>query len=297
MRADRDWNGEMHRFPIDDGTADRLLSGNMAPEDAPPGFAGLTALFHTATGPATYGELLHEDSVVAAGIAAVHSSLTPLTAVSRRKSMLSRLLTAKVAAAATIAVFGLGTAAAAAAGALPGQTSQASTHASSGLATAAAHLSSSGPRSGSTTGSSTTTATTKSNASTLIPATGPANIHAQFGLCTAFLAGNPTVTGSTSTTLPPQDSSTAFQALIHQNGGVAATRTYCQGVARPGQPSSTGKPSDTGKPSHPGQSSAKAKGSPTGKPSSSGSSTSHAAVPTPNSGGTRTTEPPAAEPA
>jgi hypothetical protein len=139
-----------------------------------------------------------------------------------------------------------------------------------------------------------------------VPATGPANVHAQSGLCTAFLAANPGTRTSTSSAMPPQDSSTAFQALLSQHGGVAATTTYCKGVAHPATPSSTVNPPARGVDSENGDASDAAKPSmrtqptPAGnlspaskppgiaKPSSAGASDGHAPVSTPNSGGTNT---------
>jgi hypothetical protein len=104
-----------------------------------------------------------------------------------------------------------------------------------------------------------------------------ANGNATFGLCTAFLAGP-----STSNTNSGRDASTAFKALIAANGGTAsATKTFCQTyVAKnhPGQPATTGKPATTDKPAT------------TRKPATAGKSSSHARVPTPNSGGTTTAD-------
>jgi hypothetical protein len=41
MRRRRDFQGEMHRMPLDVETADRMLAGTVLPEDAPPGYAGV----------------------------------------------------------------------------------------------------------------------------------------------------------------------------------------------------------------------------------------------------------------
>lgn len=261
MNADPDIYDEMHLLPLSTGTADRLLSGELAPDDAPPAGRDLAVLFSTAKSPATPDELAHRGRVVASAVAEVLSS-APLSepAPSRRRSMLSKVLTAKVAAAATIAALGLGTAAAAAAatGALPG-TDHANSHAASGQATSAAAHSSAGkptPTPG------------------VVPPTGPANIHAQAGLCTAFLAAQKSTPGST----PPQySSSTAFKALIIEHGGIASTTTYCRTVAHPNTnqpdtsantdtPEGTGKPADTGKPANTG------KPADAGKPASPGNS-------------------------
>lgn len=278
MTTDRDYTGDMTRIRIDGTTADRLLSGTMLPEDAPPQLAGVAGLLHTAAGPASASELAHEAAVVGMASAAVSCCPARQGVTSRRKTVLSKLLTAKVAALATIAAFGLGTAAAAAAGSLPGQTSHASKHAAKGLATAQAHVSSSTSHST----SHSTSATNPSKTTTgSIPSTGPANVHAQFGLCTAFLASNT----STQTSTPPQDSSTAFAALIKEHGGTpASTVSYCKSIAHPGSGSSSDEPSGTGKPSNTGKPSGAGKPSNTGKPSGAGSA-GHAPVSTPSSGG------------
>src|ERR1019366_6848177 len=51
MSDRRDWDGEMTRFPIDDTTAERLLSGGLSPGDAPPGYAGRAGMIQAPTGP------------------------------------------------------------------------------------------------------------------------------------------------------------------------------------------------------------------------------------------------------
>jgi hypothetical protein len=92
-------------------------------------------------------------------------------------------------------------------------------------------------------------------------------------LCTAFLNGNPAT--SPTGTLPPQDSSTAFQALINQHGGIAATTAYCQGIVNthtpPGQ---SGKTPANGSAS-PGNGASTGNGNGAGKPASPGNSGSH----------------------
>lgn len=49
MRRPRDTEGEMTdpRFRLDAGTADRLLEGRVAPDDAPPGYAEVAGLLQT----------------------------------------------------------------------------------------------------------------------------------------------------------------------------------------------------------------------------------------------------------
>jgi hypothetical protein len=266
----RDCSDGMSRYHIDDDTADRLLSGRLAPEDAPSGYAGLAALACTATGPATPAELAREPADVAAGVAAVVSGPVPLSTLSRRRSMIGKLLTAKAAAGAAVLALGAGTAAAAISGALPIQaTSHANTHAKAGLATAASHVgtggdTSSGHARSSGHPASPGTSTTPGS----VPTTGTANSHAMFGLCAAFLAG-----GSSSTS--GKDASAAFKVLIAETGGSAsATTAFCKSFVTTDHPG--GKPSRSVEPSM------------AGKPSRAGKSSSHAPVTTPNAGATST---------
>lgn len=303
---------EMHRFLPGDDICERLLSGRLSPLDAPDPLRGVAALFEAAAGPAAPQELARKGQVVAAAMAEVLSSHPQLqTRPSRRKAMLSKVLTAKFAAAATVAAFGLGTAAAAATGALPGQTSHANSHAASGLATAAAAAGSSANH-----GSSNHATSSGGTTSAKIPSTGPANSQAQYGLCTAFLQATRTQAGNNGASSPPpspQYNSTAFKALIAENNGVSGTTTYCRGVvathastsgnAAAGQPSDTGKPANTGRPANTGQPADTGKPATTGRPAGAGQSsdagahpsatgTTHGQAPIspPSSGGTGTAD-------
>jgi hypothetical protein len=286
---------EMHFLPGVDDTAERLLSRRLSAEDAPASYSGMAALFEAVRAPASSSELRAQGSVVAAMLAEVRNSApAPGPVIPRRRSVLSKILTAKVAAAAAVAVFGVGTAAAAAAGSLPGQTSNANGHAAAGLMTAASHTAAgaNNASNGKSHGKGHSGSTAGSSSPSSIPTTGPANSHAQFGLCQAFLAAQGSSSTSSSTSNPPQYNSTAFQALIGQHGGVAATTTYCHGVVTAhsstdnanGDSTDTGKPANRGKPADAGQPPIT-----TGKPASTPASThSQAPVSTPNSGGTST---------
>lgn len=260
MTMDSDSYGEMHRLPfretpLNDETADRLLSGRFPALDAPEPYRGLALLFESAAGAPTPEETAHGATVIAAAMGAMEAA-TPVhsaakTPISRRRSLLSKLLTAKAAAAATVAALGLGTAAAAATGALPIGT--ANSHSSSGLAIATSSSS------GTNSGKSSDHANNASNSSA--NSTGAAdNQNAQFGLCTAFLAHHPaSVSPATSV---PSDNSKTFSALISNHGGLAGTTTYCQTVMssttttaasgdstdKNGTDNNSGKPADAGKP-------------------------------------------------
>jgi hypothetical protein len=100
-----------HRH-LDDHTADRLLSGTTAADDAPPGFAGVAAHLEAMASPAAPRPL--DGELLAAMVAATTAPDVP-----RRKSMIAKLLNAKIAAAAIGAVVLSGTGVAAAAGGLP----------------------------------------------------------------------------------------------------------------------------------------------------------------------------------
>ena len=55
----------MPRVPLDLNTADRLLAGTVAPEDAPPGYAGVARLLEAAWSEPTAEELAAEEEIVA----------------------------------------------------------------------------------------------------------------------------------------------------------------------------------------------------------------------------------------
>jgi hypothetical protein len=117
---------EMRRFldrfdadplALDEGTAERLLTGSLAPADAPPGYAVVAQVLRAAGGPPEL-ELVGEAEMV--GLLATVVCPTPLTpSAPRRSAVLQKCLTAKVATAAFVAGLGL-TTALATAGALPG---------------------------------------------------------------------------------------------------------------------------------------------------------------------------------
>jgi hypothetical protein len=279
MTTQSDSSGEMHRLPFreppfNDEMAERLLSGQVPGSDASHPYHGLASLFETVAGSPIPEETAHKVSVVAAAMAAleaatpVHSTARPSQSqISRRRPMLSKLLTAKAAAAATLLALGLGTAAAAATGALPMQTGNANSHASAGLAIAASSSSGSDSNSNKSSGSNSTGAA--------------GNTHAQFGLCTAFLAHHPA--SSTPPSSVPSDSSKTFSALISSHGGlIGTTITYCQGVvakhsANAGSDHASTGPDDSSTPGDTGS-----------KPSNAGQPSTTPPVATPNSGGTGT---------
>jgi hypothetical protein len=111
----RDLESEMQRLPLDANTADRLLAGSIAPEDAPPGYGGV-ATFLAAVADSSRAEDLPGESEAVALLAAVVRSSQPKTTKRRRRSIVPRFrLAAAFATVALAATTGL-----AFAGSLPG---------------------------------------------------------------------------------------------------------------------------------------------------------------------------------
>jgi hypothetical protein len=106
-----DYPGEMHRLPLDVDTADRLLAGLVAPEDAPPGYARLASLLTAELQAADAGA---DADFVALLAATVRSS--PTTEKPSRRSIMPRI---KLAAALAVTAL-VGTTGLAFAGSLPG---------------------------------------------------------------------------------------------------------------------------------------------------------------------------------
>ena len=258
MSEPRDSRDDMRRYPIDDATAERLLAGNVSPADAPPGYAGVAAMVQTMVGPASPAELAGEATVVAAGMAALLAEgglgTNQHSIPQRRKSMLAKLLSAKVAAIAALTLAGATTAAAAAMGSLPAP-------AQTAVSNAASHVGISVPEPDDQKDTTSTTVaktdSTDSSTSTNNPSgntdQGANDTHANFGQCTAFLAGHDT-SSSTSTTSPKYNS-TDFADFIKDHGGsVASTTSFCQNLLantthgnKPSNPGQGNKPSQANK--------------------------------------------------
>jgi hypothetical protein len=114
-----DMDQEMHPVPLDLDTADRLLAGAVAPEDAPPGYAMVARLLDAASAEPTPDELADEAELVAIVAAAVRlsSSTHPL---SPRRSFVPFALSRSRMTAAFVAAALACTAGLASAGSLPG---------------------------------------------------------------------------------------------------------------------------------------------------------------------------------
>jgi hypothetical protein len=117
-----------HDGGLDPDTANRLLAGRLAPDDAPPGYREVSELLHDAR---CGNGLLHitDDALIAAVVDAITG---PDELSRKRKHVLTRIVTTKVAAATAVLAF-TATGAAAATGSLPDR-------AQNGLARAAAHV-------------------------------------------------------------------------------------------------------------------------------------------------------------
>jgi hypothetical protein len=112
-----DFNREMHPVLLDLDTADRLLAGTVAPEDAPPGYANVARLLESAAEP-TADELSREAEVVAMVAAAVRSS-SSIHSVSPRRFFMPFALSRPRITAAFVAVTLACSAGLASAGSLP----------------------------------------------------------------------------------------------------------------------------------------------------------------------------------
>lgn len=95
----------MSELPVDAFTADRLLSGAVPPEDAPPGLEGVAALMEAVRAEPTRAELGREAETIAAMSAALSFELQGQNKRSRRSASLSL----KVLAATLVMTLALGT--------------------------------------------------------------------------------------------------------------------------------------------------------------------------------------------
>jgi hypothetical protein len=226
--------------PVGDAAFDALLTGQVPPQDAPEGLrpvAEAIAALHVAP---TRSELAAEASARAVFRGAVGRSADPVRSPHRSRPVLTSLLSAKLAAAASVAAVALGgTAAAAFTGTLPAPVQK------------IAHTAIGAPAAHPTAPASPVGPQPTGNAGS--------------GLCTAWthMKAHGTAT----------QKATAFRNLAAAAGGAANVKTFCASRTHPGpsgQPTShpTGKPSShpTGKPS--GLPAGQPSPHPTGQPTS-----------------------------
>jgi hypothetical protein len=114
-----DMDHEVQPLPLDSETAERLLAGRVAPEDAPPGYGPVVRLLDAASADAAGDQLEHESEGVAAFALAVRSSAAANSVSPRRFTMPLALSRARLVAAALAAAL-VTTTGLAAAGSLPG---------------------------------------------------------------------------------------------------------------------------------------------------------------------------------
>jgi hypothetical protein len=247
-----DLGSEMRLTRLDDRTADRLLAGAVTSEDAPPGYAGVARFLQAARPRPAAGELARETATVATMTAALLTHPAPVSQ-SRRKHMLSKILTAKAAAAATAVLLSAGTAGAAT-GNLP--------DAAQGIASRMlikVGVSVPGPNSHSDVHPDTrgTSADQPAGGDTTSPS-GP-DAHADLGLCTA-------------------------QAAMAEHSQATVFPSDCPAVTHPGAPSDPGSQGVAHQPPDPGsQGEANKPSTPAGPPASTPASDT-APVSTPNGG-------------
>jgi hypothetical protein len=113
-----DMDSEMHPVSLDMETADRLLGGAVAPEDAPPGYAEVARLLEAVSAEPTSHELAREAEVVAKVASAVRYSSN--THSPRRSFMPVALSRPRITAALVAAALAACTVGLASASALPG---------------------------------------------------------------------------------------------------------------------------------------------------------------------------------
>ena len=107
-----------NRHPLDEDSASRLLQGLVHPDDAPPGYGAVAGLLNSAA-QLPLGTVEEDTAAITvSAMVEVIRDATPAPEISRRKTMLGKLLAGKALAA--VAVLGLtATGAAAATGSLP----------------------------------------------------------------------------------------------------------------------------------------------------------------------------------
>lgn len=109
-----------NRHTLDEDSASRLLQGLVHPDDAPPGYGAAAGLLQSAA-QLPLGQV-DEDAaaITVSAMVGVIQDATPTPEISRRKSMLGKLLAGKAVVATAVAVLGLtATGAAAGTGSLP----------------------------------------------------------------------------------------------------------------------------------------------------------------------------------
>jgi len=209
MSDERVWNDEMGLLQIDNDTAERLLSGELSSDDAPPAYAGVARLIDAATGPTVPTELTSERSVVVVCLGAVRSA-TPLSPTGSRNPLkVTRLTSAKVVAGVLAFVFLATGTAAAATGVLPARAQAIVAHALS-------HVGISVPRPNPNSDVGSTNRGSSADSDSI------------FNRCSAFLANSNSVANSGNL---GDDRNPSFASLIASHGGtLTSTTTFCKAL-------------------------------------------------------------------
>jgi hypothetical protein len=233
MSGDGACHGDMPTFPrlvtggippAGDPAFDALLDSALAPEDAPAGLRPLAEAFDALAATPAHGGPGAEASALRAFRGAVAGTAQPAHRRPRRRPVLTSLLSAKVAAAATVAALAVGgTAAAAFADKLPARAQK------------FAH---------DTIGAPMTPAPQPEHSAVLRPVSSPLPGNSASGLCTAWEHMQASGTAA--------QKATAFRRLEAVAGGASRVSSFCAGARHPfAKP--TAIPSPTPAPRHPGQ--------------------------------------------
>jgi hypothetical protein len=94
-----DWNDlpdEMRKLQLDSGTIDRLLAGEVEPDDAPPGYSEVARVLQAAARARHGDELAHEASHVAGAMELVRQPSSASMSTDRRSRKMSRIHRLKV---------------------------------------------------------------------------------------------------------------------------------------------------------------------------------------------------------
>jgi hypothetical protein len=209
---------------LDEGTAERLLAGQLHPADAPPEYRRAAMVLAAAAAPPTPDELAGERQAVAAFTAVARS--IPHRAAPRRQPVLTRFVSFKLAAAAAIAALSVAGVAGAATGTLPDPAQRVAHRMLGGAGVP-------GPDD-----HAAQTADDKSSTKSDHSPTGPdATGQAKAGLCRAWAAGQGGENGK-------KLDATAFQALAEAAGGADGIAEYCADVTSTTDHGRQGKPSE-----------------------------------------------------
>lgn len=240
---------DMKPIPVDDHTLDRLFSGTLDPDDAPPGYAPVARLLQAAAAPVVLGarqgtdaagtgpglalaDPAREQQQIAAMVMAITAPSGQGAAPKPRRSLLSR---AKLGGLVVAGVL-FGSTGLAFAGALPGPAQNLASTVLSKVGISVPH----GHSKLSQNPNGTATPAAK-------PSQGPdPNGPAMYGLCNAYASGQGGTNGE-------KDNSVAFQNLAKAAGSASNIAAFCKGATPGGKPQTTNQGKGHGNGHNPGQ--------------------------------------------